>query len=370
MMRICAVLIPTCVLLLVGCATPPEDESSKTTILDPDQEDRIGGSFLESSDIRTIAQQMTAAILSTPEVSSNADVSRIALSPVRNNTRFLIDSDIFLRRLRIELNRVSQGRVRFFMQDNAQEVRREVLLERDEVEWEAIADELAEHLLQNAPQSTDGKPLRVAVGSVRKTNVMGMNAESFLVMVRSQLSERSQGRMVFVSDQVSRRVLDAMEGGESGSGLGADYLLCGEFLAEGMQVAEGRQDVELKVKEKREVFTESYTKEDTEEETYLFETKQNPNVTKRFNCQLVGISDGTVVSEKMVSLENKVRSGIGAADYILTGEISALSKASQGAYRSDYVIVSFQLVAPQSNEVLWEDAYESKRATQVGTVYR
>jgi len=330
----------------------------------------MGGTFLESSDIRTIAQQMTAAILSTPEVSSNTDVSRIALASVRNNTRFLIDSDIFLRRLRIELNRVSQGRVRFFMQDNAQEVRREVLLERDEVEWDAIADELAEHLLRNTPKNADGKPLRIAVGSVRKTNVIGMNAESFLVMVRTRLAERSEGRVVFVSDQVSRHVLDAMEEGESGLGLGADCLLCGEFMAEGMQVAEGRQDVELKVKEKREVFTESYSKEDTEEQTYLFETKENPNVTKRFNCQLVVISDGTVLSEKMVLLENKVRSGIGAADYILTGEISALSKASQGAYRSDYVIVSFQLVAPQSNEVLWEDAYESKRATKVGTVYR
>jgi TolB-like protein len=358
------------VLLLVGCATPTVHESSRTTILHPDQEDDIGGTFLESSDIRTIAQQMTAAILSAPEVSSRTDVTRIALSPVRNNTRFLIDSDIFLKRLRIELNRVSEGRVRFFMQDNAQGVRRQMLLEQDDEEWEAIADELAAHLLENGPKPADGKPVRVAVGAVQNTNVTGMNARSFLSMIRSRLAERSEGSMVFVADPLSLRVQEAMEAGESTSDLGVEYLLSGEFLAEGLQVAEGRENVELRIKEKREVFGESYAKEDTQEETYRFERKQNPNVTKRFNCQLIEVSGGTVVCEKMASLEKKMISGIGEADYILTGEVSALSKSSQGAYKSDYVIVSFQLVCPQNNEVLWEDAYESKRASQVGTVYR
>jgi hypothetical protein len=114
---------------LAGCATPDVHEPSATAILHPDEEDALGGTFLESSDIRTIAQQMSSAILSTPEVASQTDVTRIALAPVRNNTRFLIDKDIFLKRLRIELGRVSQNRVRFFMQDNAQRVRRQVLLE-------------------------------------------------------------------------------------------------------------------------------------------------------------------------------------------------------------------------------------------------
>ena len=112
------------------------------------------------------------------------------------------------------------------------------------------------------------------------------------------------------------------------------------------------------------------SKEDTEEEALTFERKLKPNVTKHFNCQLVDAVNETVVSEKMVSLEKKMQSGLGSADYILTGEISALSKATQGATRTDYIIVSFQMVNPSTNEVLWEDAYESKRASQVGTVYR
>lgn len=345
-----------CITLVSGCATPPKPEASKTQILDPDQEDNVGGTFLESSDIRTIAQRMTSAILSTPEISSNTEVTRIALASVRNNTRFLVDSEIFLKRLRIELNRVSQGRVRFFMQDNAQEVRRQVLLEQDEAAWETAADEIADYLLQNLPQPPQQQPIRMATSSVQNVNITGMNAKSFLSILRARLQEKSKGRVVFLSEQVDNKA--------------ADYLLGGEFVAEAIQVAEGKQDVELTIKEKREVFGQTYSKESTNQETLKFETRENPNVTKRFHCQLVTASSGTILCEKTVLLERKMSTGVGAAAFILTGEISALSKATQGATRSDYVIVSFQLVDPASNEVLWEDAYESKRATQIGTVYR
>lgn len=264
---------------------------------------------------------------------------------------------------------MSQGRVRFFMQDNAQSVRRQILQEGEETKWDATADELATYLLKSLP-SGSAQPVRLAIGDIRNTNITGMNSESFLAVVRAHVVERAAGRAVFVSDQISRQVQKAMNAHESIADLNVDYVLCGEFLAESLQVAEAKTDMELQIKEKREVFGQTYSKENTTEETLRFEKKENPNVTKRFNCQLVSASNGTVIFEKMISLENKMRAGIGNADYILTGAINALSKAAQGALRSDYVLVSFQLVSPTTNEVLWEDAYESKRATRVGTVYR
>jgi hypothetical protein len=363
-------LILACIALLTGCAKPEFKESTKVRILHPDQEDNTGGTFLESSDIRTIAQQMTAAILSTKEISGRKETARIALAPVRNNTRFIVDSDIFLTRLRIELNRVSADRVRFFMQDNAQSVRRQIRLDEDETGWESTADEVADYVLKNVARGSKEQPLRVAVGSVKNTNVTDLNAQSFLALVRSRLAQRSQGRVVFVSEPLSQQVQKALDSHEATTGIGVDCLLCGEFIAEGIQVAEGKKQVELNIKEKTEVFGQTYSKENTEDRTLTFERRQNPNVTKRFNCQLVDVGNGTVVCEKMVSLEKKMSSGLGAADYILTGAINALSKSSQGGEKSDYVIVSFQLVNPRSNEMLWEDAYESKRASRVGTVYR
>ena len=362
--------ISAMVLAGVGCAVPDAKESSQTAILNPDEEDNFGGTFLESSDIRTIAQQMTSAILSTPEVASSSEATRIALAPMRNNTRFLIDQDILLRRLRIELNRVSRGRVRFFMQDNAQNVRSVILQEQNEAAWESIADELGAYLLANLPPREMDKPARLAIGEIGNVNIAGMNADSFLTLVRTSLAEQANGRAVFVSSPVSQRVRQAMADGETLSGLGVDYVLCGDFLAESLHVAEGQQELELTTKEKREVFGQTYSRDDTEEHTLTFEVQQNPNVTKRFNCLLIDTTDETVVCEKMVSLEGKMTSGLGNADYILTGDISALSKATQGGGRSDYVIVSYQMVDPATNEVLWEDAYESKRASRIGTVYR
>ncbi len=365
-----AFLILTCIALLNGCATPEIKETSRTRILHPDQEDDTGGTFLESSDIRTIATQMTSAILSTKEISSRTETARIALAPVRNNTRFLVDSQIFLTRLRIELNRVSQNRVRFFLQDQGQSVRRQIQLDEDETGWEATADTVALHVLKTVSRGGSEQPLKVGVGSVKNTNVTDLNAQSFLALVRARVAERAQGRIVFVAEPLSQRVQEAMNNHEAATGMGVDCLLCGEFIAEGIQVAEGKQQFELNVKEKTEVFGQTYSKENTQDQTLTFERKQNPNVTKRFNCQLIDVGNGTVLCEKMVSLEKKVSSGLGAADYILTGAINALSKSSQGGEKSDYVIVSFQLVDPQSNEMLWEDAYESKRASRVGTVYR
>lgn len=362
------VLIAGLLALVCGCATPTVE--SNTAVLHPDEEDRMGGTFLESSDIRTIASQMTGAILSMPEVATRSDVTRIALAPVRNNTRFLVDKDIFLTRLRIELNRVSQGRVRFFMQGNAQGVRREILGEQQEGAWVPIAEELAEYLVSRMPNGTVSEPARIAIGEIRNTNIQGMNAESFLATVRSQIAEQGEGKVVFVTAQVSDRVQQAMADGQPLTELGVDYVLCGEFLAQGIQEARGRETMEMTTTQRREVFGETYTRDDTEEETLTFEVRQNPNVTKRFNCHLVNAANDTVAAEKMIRLEKKITSGVGSADYILTGEMSALSKATQGAGRSDYVIVSFQMVEPSTNEVVWEDAYESKRASSVGTVYR
>ena len=249
-------------------------------------------------------------------------------------------------------------------------MRSQILNEQDETGWEDIADEIAEYLVSSLPPRAGGGPARLAIGEIGNTNITGMNAESFLALVRSSVARQAQGQAAFVTSQASQRVQQAMANGDPLTDLGVDYVLCGEFIAEGIQVAEGEREVELTIKQEREFLGPTYSKEKTEEEKYTFQQRQNPNVTKRFNCQLVDVTNETVVCEKMVSLEKKVRSGIGRADYILTGEISALSKASQGAARSDYVIVSYQMVDPSTNEVLWEDAYESKRASRVGTVYR
>ena len=38
---------------------------------------------------------MTPSLLSTPEVAGRGGIVRIAISPIRNSTRFIVDKDIF-----------------------------------------------------------------------------------------------------------------------------------------------------------------------------------------------------------------------------------------------------------------------------------
>ena len=94
----------------------------------------------------------------------------------------------------------------------------------------------------------------------------------------------------------------------------------------------------------------------------------SPNVTKIFNVMLVNQEDMAVL-EKRINLEERIKSGLEHADFILTGEINALSKANRGQ-RSDYVLVSFYLIDPVSNEMLWEYGYEVKRVTSRSVLYR
>jgi len=49
--------------------------------------------------------------------------------------------------------------------------------------------------------------------------------------------------------------------------------------------------------------------------------------------------------------------------------VSGLSKRANGE-QSDYLLITVQLVDPDSNEVLWEDGYEVKKKSAAGTVYQ
>lgn len=109
-------------LLFSACARV--ETSYRTTVL-PDQDDLLGGTGIESTDIRTIARKMSESMLEVPEIARAEGIPRIALLPVKNSTRFIINSDIFTDRIRIELNRNATGRVRFLARDRIEDILRE-----------------------------------------------------------------------------------------------------------------------------------------------------------------------------------------------------------------------------------------------------
>jgi len=114
--------------LVAGCAAP--DKSHTRTIM-PDQDDGIGGTGVESTDVRTVSRTMAAALLDLPQISGAAQAPTVALLPVKNSTRFVFNKDILTRKIRIELNEQARGKIRFLARERLDEVMDERAAKRD-----------------------------------------------------------------------------------------------------------------------------------------------------------------------------------------------------------------------------------------------
>ena len=123
-------LLSACLIALflatVGC-------SPLSKRVDPDADDSLGGTGIDSGDVRAIADKMGAKILSTPEIARATSAPTIVLEPVRNGTRFHIDTDILLVKLRGHLLENANGRVRFLARDRLDAIEKERAAKRDGV---------------------------------------------------------------------------------------------------------------------------------------------------------------------------------------------------------------------------------------------
>lgn len=366
-------------IMLCGCATPVDTTPSHTRVLIPDQDDQIGGSFIDSSDIRTIAQQMCTGLLALPEISGSSDTIHIATERIKNSTRYMIDTNLLLRRMRLELNKYSQGKVRFFAQGSGQTTRARIIKERTQTDARKAIEEVARYIVSSDIVLNSDKPIRIAVQPVANTNFFNMNADSFASLLRTKIKEYAGAKVLFV---------------RPGSDVQVDYTLTGEFFVESIKregVANTVEDLKWAQEHPNKWHDDSLRSGDSTvygnqinldgtirrrikigpNITYkLIDSSlwDSPNVTKMFNVMLVNNEDMAVL-EKVINLEEQIKSGQERANYILTGDISSLSKAG-GGQRSDYVLVSLYFIDPVSNEMLWEYGYEVKRVTSRSVLYR
>ena len=108
-----------------SCASTGLTRVSHTKTILPDEDDHLGGTGVESGDIRTVGRKMAESMLETPEIVNAQGVPRIALLPVKNSTRFIIDKDIFTKKIRIEFNKNTRGKVRFLARDRIEDILKE-----------------------------------------------------------------------------------------------------------------------------------------------------------------------------------------------------------------------------------------------------
>ncbi|HWW02965.1 MAG TPA: hypothetical protein VNZ64_24910 [Candidatus Acidoferrum sp.] len=113
--------------LLCGCASTGVRNPSgvPVTQMRPDEQGFVAGTGVESQDLVAVTDKMAKSVLTTPQIQNAQGTPRVVLDPVINETRFPINKDIFLTRIRAELNTKARGKVIFLARERMATLERE-----------------------------------------------------------------------------------------------------------------------------------------------------------------------------------------------------------------------------------------------------
>jgi penicillin-binding protein activator len=118
---------------LAGCATTTgvrNPSGVPVTEMRPDERGWVASTGPESQDLVSVTDKMARSILSIPQIARSPVPPSVVLEPVVNNTRFPINKDIFLTRLRTQLNSKAMGQVSFLDREMMKTLERERELKR------------------------------------------------------------------------------------------------------------------------------------------------------------------------------------------------------------------------------------------------
>jgi PBP1b-binding outer membrane lipoprotein LpoB len=118
--------------LVGGCASGGVKNPSgvPVTRFNPDEQGFVGGTGIESTELVAVADKMARSIIGIPQIVNAATPPVIIIDPVDNQTRFPINKDIFLTRIRAELNHQAVGKVSFLARDRMGVIQKELTLKQ------------------------------------------------------------------------------------------------------------------------------------------------------------------------------------------------------------------------------------------------
>lgn len=119
--------------LLAGCATSAgvrNPSGVPVTEMRPDERGFVAGTGVESQDLVTVTDKMARSIIGIPQIARAQHAPSVVLEPVVNNTRFPINKDMFLTRIRVMLNSKAAGQVSFLDREMMKTLERERELKR------------------------------------------------------------------------------------------------------------------------------------------------------------------------------------------------------------------------------------------------
>lgn len=118
---------------LTGCASSGVKNPSGVgvTRMNADEQGFVAGTGVESQDLVSVTDKMARSILEIPQIATAATPPTVVLEPVDNQTRFPINKDIFLTRIRAQLNSKARGKVVFLARNQMAALEKERNLKRE-----------------------------------------------------------------------------------------------------------------------------------------------------------------------------------------------------------------------------------------------
>ena len=114
-------------LLIAGCASSGVKNPSGVGVTEmrPDERGFVAGTGIESTDIVAATDKIARQVLSVPEIANAQGRPYVITDPVINNTRFAFNKDIFMDRLRAQLNEHARGKMMFLARERIATLERE-----------------------------------------------------------------------------------------------------------------------------------------------------------------------------------------------------------------------------------------------------
>ena len=120
------------VAFLTGCASSGVKNPSGigVTEMRADEKGFVAGTGVESQDLVAVTDKMARSVLDTPQIKSAQHPPVVVLDPVVNETRFPINKDMFLTRIRVQLTSKANNQVQFLARDRMAALEKERDLKR------------------------------------------------------------------------------------------------------------------------------------------------------------------------------------------------------------------------------------------------
>jgi penicillin-binding protein activator len=118
--------------VLAGCATSGVKNPSATGVTEMrgDEKGFVGGTGVESQDLVRVTDKIARGILSAQPIASAQTPPVVVLDPVLNETRFPINKNIFLDRIKAQLIEKANGRVMFIARERLATLEKEREMKR------------------------------------------------------------------------------------------------------------------------------------------------------------------------------------------------------------------------------------------------